>query len=60
VELARKTNQLMKGKMDAFAAFRDLLVEEMGSGMGELKGDLERVVEGTGGSLKGEGKVVGS
>jgi mediator of RNA polymerase II transcription subunit 10 len=50
VELTRKSNQLLKGKMEAFASFRDALAHEMGTAMPELAEEIERVVVGTGGS----------
>jgi mediator of RNA polymerase II transcription subunit 10 len=50
VELTRKSNQLLKGKMEAFASFRDVLAHEMGNAMPELAEEIERVVVGTGGS----------
>ena len=49
VELARRGNQLMKGKMDAFASFRDVLAGEMVSALPELREDIASVVESTGG-----------
>jgi mediator of RNA polymerase II transcription subunit 10 len=49
VELARKGNQTMKGKMGAFNSFRDVLAGEMAKGMPELRGDIGRVLEETGG-----------
>ncbi|PSR79752.1 mediator of RNA polymerase II transcription subunit 10 [Coniella lustricola] len=49
VELVRRENQLMKGKMDAFASFRDVLAREIASANPELKEDVARVVVGTGG-----------
>ncbi|GKT88213.1 mediator of RNA polymerase II transcription subunit 10 [Colletotrichum tofieldiae] len=52
VELVRRGNQLMKGKMGAFAQFRDVLADHIERGMPELRDDVARVLEGT--------KVVGS
>lgn len=52
VELVRRGNQLMKGKMNAFAQFRDVLADHVERGMPELREDVGRVLEG--------GKVVGS
>ncbi|KAI3531163.1 transcription factor subunit Med10 [Colletotrichum abscissum] len=52
VELVRRGNQLMKGKMSAFAQFRDVLADHVERGMPELREDVGRVLEG--------GKVVGS
>lgn len=49
VELVRRGNQLMRGKVRAFAAFRDVLAEHMAQAMPELRGDVERVLEATGG-----------
>ncbi|KAG9247211.1 mediator complex, subunit Med10 [Calycina marina] len=49
VEYARKGNQIMKGKVDAFRGFRDVLAEAMGSAMPEVMEDVERVLEETGG-----------
>lgn len=50
VELARRGNQLMKGKMAAFADFRDVLAAEMGRALPEIAGDVGKVLEATGGS----------
>ncbi|KIN06101.1 hypothetical protein OIDMADRAFT_100916 [Oidiodendron maius Zn] len=50
VELARRGNQLMKGKMAAYADFRDVLAGEMGRALPEIREDVGRVVEATGGS----------
>ncbi|KUI65192.1 Mediator of RNA polymerase II transcription subunit 10 [Cytospora mali] len=49
VELVRRQNQLMRGKMRAFGDFRDVLAREMGEALPELRGDVGRVVQGTGG-----------
>lgn len=48
VELVRRGNQLVRGKMGAFETFRDVLAGEMTSAMPELKGDVDRVLEATG------------
>ncbi|RQM08181.1 hypothetical protein DH86_00000618, partial [Scytalidium sp. 3C] len=50
VELARRGNQLMKGKMEAFGSFRDVLAKEMNAALPELRNDVEKVLEATGGS----------
>ena len=50
VELARRGNQLMKGKMAAYADFRDVLAGEMGRALPEIREDVGKVVEATGGS----------
>jgi mediator of RNA polymerase II transcription subunit 10 len=49
VEGARRSNQLMKGKVEAFGDFRDILAEQMAKANPELKDDIERVLDATGG-----------
>ncbi|CAL3964851.1 hypothetical protein PZA11_002241 [Diplocarpon coronariae] len=49
VELVRKGNQLMKGKMDAYASFRDVLAQEIGHAMPEVRDDVVKALEATGG-----------
>ncbi|CAJ2510199.1 Uu.00g060990.m01.CDS01 [Anthostomella pinea] len=49
VELVRRNNQLMRGKQDAFASFRDVLAGEMERAMPELREDAAHVVVATGG-----------
>jgi len=39
----------MKGKMEGFASFRDVLATEMGRAMPELSDEIDRVLEETGG-----------
>ena len=43
VEGARRSNQLMKGKMEAFGSFRDVLATEMARAMPELRDDVAAV-----------------
>lgn len=50
VELVRRGNQLMRGKQSAFASFRDVLAEQMSSAMPELREDVAKVLEATGGN----------
>ncbi|KAH6606836.1 hypothetical protein Trco_005989 [Trichoderma cornu-damae] len=50
VELVRRGNQLMRGKMNAFGSLRDVLAEQMCSAMPELREDVARVLEATGGN----------
>ncbi|KAJ8065450.1 hypothetical protein OCU04_006135 [Sclerotinia nivalis] len=47
IELARKNNQLMRGKMQAFGDFRDVLAGEMEKVFPELGEDIKMVVEAT-------------
>lgn len=49
VELVRRENQLMRGKMRAFSGFRDVLGREIANANPELREDVARVVVGTGG-----------
>lgn len=51
VELARRGNQLMNGKQEAFASFRDILAREMASALPEVRSDVEKVVRETGGDV---------
>ncbi|KAI1630748.1 mediator complex, subunit Med10 [Biscogniauxia mediterranea] len=50
VELVRRGNQLMRGKQNAFASFRDVLAGEMEKAMPELRDDIARTVRATGGA----------
>ncbi|KAI1777587.1 mediator complex, subunit Med10 [Hypoxylon cercidicola] len=47
VELLRRSNQLMRGKQSAFAAFRDVLAAEMDKALPELRDDVATVVAAT-------------
>lgn len=49
VELVRRLNQLVRGKMHAFGGFRDVLARDMCAAMPELRDDVRRVLEATGG-----------
>ncbi|KAH7632019.1 hypothetical protein SMAC4_05291 [Sordaria macrospora] len=55
IELVRRSNQLMRGKMHAFRDFRDVLAGEMEAALPELREDVRRVVEATGGPGPAEG-----
>jgi mediator of RNA polymerase II transcription subunit 10 len=48
VELARKSNQILKGKREAYGSFTDILAQEMLKTSPELRGDIERVLGMTG------------
>ncbi|TWU75804.1 RNA polymerase II mediator complex subunit [Metarhizium rileyi] len=50
VELVRRGNQLMRGKMHAFGEFRDVLAREMAAALPEVRADVDRVVRETGGA----------
>ncbi|KKA27832.1 hypothetical protein TD95_003904 [Thielaviopsis punctulata] len=49
VELVHRGNQLMRGKMNAFAQFRDILADHIAESMPELRADAEEIVRATGG-----------
>ncbi len=49
MELAQRGNQYLKGKSEAFRSFRNALAREIEGAMPELKGEVERVVQETGG-----------
>ncbi|KAL1891683.1 RNA polymerase II mediator complex subunit [Ceratocystis pirilliformis] len=49
VELVHRGNQVMRGKMHAFAQFRDVLADHICVSMPELRDDVLAVVEATGG-----------
>jgi mediator of RNA polymerase II transcription subunit 10 len=49
VEIVQRQNQFVRGKAEAFASFRDVLAEEIGSALPALRGDVERVLAATGG-----------
>ena len=51
VELVRRGNQLMRGKMHAFGSFRDVLAADLATAMPELRKDVETVCEATGGKV---------
>ncbi|KAH6897203.1 transcription factor subunit Med10 of mediator complex-domain-containing protein [Thelonectria olida] len=53
VELVRRGNQVMRGKLNAFGAFRDVLAEQMTAAMPELREDVAHVIEATGGTQSG-------
>ncbi|KAL4965146.1 mediator complex subunit NUT2 [Aspergillus stella-maris] len=49
VELVQRGNQDLKGKKEAFASFRDVLAREMRGAMPEIRGEVQRVLDATGG-----------
>ncbi|KAL4814316.1 mediator of RNA polymerase II transcription subunit 10 [Aspergillus spinulosporus] len=54
VELVQRGNQDLKGKKEAFADFRDVLAREMRSAMPEVRGEVDRVIQATGGKKEWE------
>ncbi|RPB17574.1 hypothetical protein P167DRAFT_514813 [Morchella conica CCBAS932] len=55
VEIVVKQNQFMKGKMEAYRDFRDVLAEQIKVSFPELSEKVEEVVEGTGGRKRVNG-----
>jgi len=53
VELAQAQNQRLKGKSEAFAQLRDILAKEIMTAMPEVRNEVKRVVESTGGRIDG-------
>ncbi|OCK82232.1 mediator of RNA polymerase II transcription subunit 10 [Lepidopterella palustris CBS 459.81] len=53
VELAQRENQKLKGKSEAFAQLRDILAKEIVTAIPEVRGDVKKVVESTGGRIDG-------
>lgn len=51
VELAQAQNQRLKGKSEAFAQLRDILAKEVMTAMPEVRNEVKRVVESTGGRV---------
>lgn len=51
VELAQAQNQRLKGKSEAFAQLRDILAKEVMTAMPEVRNEVKRVVESTGGRI---------
>lgn len=49
VELVVKQNQFMSGKRRAFRRFRDVLASQIEVGFPELREEVGKIVEGTGG-----------
>ena len=58
-ELVRRTNQVMKGKREAFGRFRDVLASQIKSAMPELSADVDTVIAKTGGPLPPDQAVLG-
>lgn len=44
-------NQQQKGRADAYAQFRDILGETIGAGIPEIREDVKKVVEASGGKV---------
>lgn len=53
VEFTMRNNQQLKGKQDAFAAFRAVLAKEIVGALPELRTEVKAVVERTGGVWDG-------
>ena len=51
VELVMRYNQQQKGRSEAFASFRDILGQQMAAAIPEIRDDVKRVMEASGGQL---------
>jgi mediator of RNA polymerase II transcription subunit 10 len=51
VELVMRYNQQQKGRSDAYAQFRDILGREMASAIPEIREDVKKIVESSGGQI---------
>ncbi|PUU74295.1 mediator complex, subunit Med10 [Tuber borchii] len=54
IEIVVKQNQFMKGKMEAYRDFRDVLADQIKVSFPELTEKVDEVIEGTGGRKKKE------
>ena len=52
VEVIMRINQAQKGQSDALAQFRDILAEQIVVGIPEMREDVKKTVEASGGELK--------
>lgn len=52
VEIVAKQNQILNGKMRAFADFRDILAEQISVAFPELREDVATVLQETSGKLR--------
>ena len=53
VEVVMRHNQAQKGRSEALAKFRDILGEQIVAGIPEMREDVKKVVEASGGQLGG-------
>jgi len=47
-----KNNQMLKGRSEALANFRDILGQQIMAGIPEMKEDVRKVVEASGGRVE--------
>ena len=52
VELVMRYNQQLKGRSEAFGNFRDILGQAMVAGIPEIKEDVRKVVQASGGRVE--------
>ncbi|KAF2463287.1 mediator of RNA polymerase II transcription subunit 10 [Lindgomyces ingoldianus] len=53
VETTQRMNQMLKGRSEAYAQMRDILAKDIILAIPELKDDVRKVAESTGGSIDG-------
>ncbi|KAK3713024.1 RNA polymerase II mediator complex subunit [Vermiconidia calcicola] len=51
VELVMRYNQQLKGRSEAFASFRDILGEQIVTAIPDMRDDVRRVVQASGGDI---------
>jgi mediator of RNA polymerase II transcription subunit 10 len=52
VELVMRYNQQQKGRTEAYASFRDILADQMMVGIPDIKDDVKKVLQASGGQLE--------
>jgi mediator of RNA polymerase II transcription subunit 10 len=52
VELVQRTNQMLKGREEAYRFLQEQIAWQLSNAVPELKGDVVKVVEATGGKVR--------
>jgi mediator of RNA polymerase II transcription subunit 10 len=53
VEVTMRNNQKLKGKTEAFAQFRNILAKDLVGAVPEMRDDVKKVVQSSGGDFDG-------
>jgi mediator of RNA polymerase II transcription subunit 10 len=51
VELVQRTNQMLKGRVEAYRMLQEQIAWQLANAVPELKGDIAKAVESTGGQV---------
>jgi mediator of RNA polymerase II transcription subunit 10 len=51
VELVQRTNQMLKGRVEAYRMLQEQIAWQLANAVPELKGDIVKAVESTGGQV---------